>query len=415
MKVQTIKGTYDLFGEEIKKFNYLKDKFRNHCFLYNYQEIETPVIEDIRVFKRENDTSAIANKEMFVLEDDKALRPEGTAGVVRALVEHKLYANELPYKLFYMEKMYRRERPQKGRQREFTQLGVEVFGDKNPMIDAEVIALGYNFIKKLDLKGIEVVINSLGDKVSRENYTVALKEYFSNYKDKLSEDSLNRLDKNPLRILDSKNEIDRAIAKNAPSIDSFLSDESKNYFIKLLNYLDDLKIPYRVDRHLVRGLDYYTDTVFEVMSTNEGSGTQNTIFAGGRYDELVSYFEGPVLSGIGFAMGLERILILMELENINILSDDYLDYYIINLSNDDSYALRVGQLFREKGYLVDINFYDRKLKAQFKSVERKNAKNVVIIGDDEIRENKVVIKNIETQIQKIINFEELKEIYEKNA
>lgn len=406
---QNVKGTNDLFKDELKSFNYVKEAFRKYSLNYGFEEIETPVFEDLKVFKRENDTSDMVNKEMYLLGDEKelALRPEGTASVIRAFVQHKLYTNDLPYKLFYMEKMYRKERPQKGRLREFTQLGLEVFGDKNPLIDAEVLAFGYNFLKSIGLTQIKILINTLGDKKSREKYSSALKNYFENYKEQLSEDSKMRLDKNPLRILDTKLEHEKEIVKNAPCIFEFLTEDSKNYFNKVLNYLDVLKIPYEIDQKLVRGLDYYTDTVFEVVSTNKESGAQNALFAGGRYDNLVQYFGGPSISGVGFAMGLERLLILMKIENALNLQDDELDVYIIDLSCGDSYILEVADILRKANLKTELNFYDRKIKAQFKTVERKKAKTVVIIGEDEVKNRVVNIKDIKKQVQKTVIFEEI--------
>lgn len=412
---QNVKGTNDLIKDDLKSFEYVKKIFRNFSLNYGFEEIETPVFEDVKVFKRENDTSDMVNKEMYLLGDEKelALRPEGTASVIRAFVQHKLYTNDLPYKLFYIEKMYRKERPQKGRLREFTQLGLEVFGEKNPLIDAEVLAFGYNFLKALGLSQIKILINTLGDKKSREKYSLALKEYFKQYEDKLSEDSKMRLVKNPLRILDTKLEHEKEIVKNAPNIFEFLSEESKEYFEKVLNYLNVLKIPYEVEQKLVRGLDYYTDTVFEVISTNKESGAQNALFAGGRYDNLVEYFGGPKLSGVGFAMGLERLLILMKAEDILHIKEDELDVYVIDLSCGDSYVLEVADKLRKDNLKTELNFYDRKIKSQFKTVERKNAKVVVIIGEDEIKNRSVNIKDIKKQVQKTVKFEDItKEIKE---
>lgn len=411
-KLKTVKGTFDLLAEDINRFNYVKTIFKNTCENYGYQEIETPVFEDVKVFKRDNDTSDMVNKEMYFIDENKALRPEGTAGAIRAFVEHKLYINESPYKMFYMEKMYRHERPQKGRQREFTQIGIENLGDKKAIIDAEVIALGYDVIKKLGLKDIKVLINTIGDNESRKKYAKVLFEYFEDKQNCLCDDCKNRLSKNPLRILDCKIDKDKDIILNAPILHDFLSLESKNYFDEVLNYLDKLNINYHIDSRLVRGLDYYSETVFEVISTNKESGAQNTLFAGGRYDELVEYFEGPKISGIGFAMGLERLLILMDAEGIKIPYIDSIDYYILDLTNSNPYVLKVARELRRLNKKVELNIYNRKLKAQFKSVERKKAKNVVIIGDDEINQESVVIKNIATQKQISVSLNKLKEMIE---
>lgn len=408
-KLQSIKGAYDLFGSNLSKFNQVKALFRQYCENYGYHEIETPVFEDLRVFKREGDTSDMVNKEMYVLGNDNkmGLRPEGTAGIIRAYVEHKMYVNEAPYKLFYAEKMYRKERPQKGRQREFNQIGVENLGPKKAIIDAETIALGYYFIKLLGLNDIEVLINTLGDYESRKNYTEALKVYFGHNIECLCDDCKKRLHTNPLRILDCKVDNQNDALQKAPKIDEYLTVEAKNYFKEVLSYLDILEIPYKVEQRLVRGLDYYTDTVFEVVSTNEASGAQSTLFGGGRYDNLVEYFEGPATSGIGFAMGLERLIISMEAEGVISEDAEEIDTYIIDLTNSDPYVLKVASILRNNGFKVELNVYDRKLKAQFKSVARLNAKTVIIIGEDEIKEATVMLKNIETQEQIKVNLDEL--------
>lgn len=409
-QLKTVKGTFDLLAKDINRFDYVKTIFKNICQNYGYQQIETPVFEDVKVFKRENDTSDMVNKEMYMIGDDKALRPEGTAGAIRAFVEHKLYVNEAPFKMFYMEKMYRHERPQKGRQREFTQIGVENLGDKKAIIDAEVIAMGYDVVKKLGLKDIKVLINTIGDVESRKKYCEVLTEYFKDKKECLCQDCQNRLTKNPLRILDCKIDNQQDVITKAPVLYDYLSNDSKNYFNEVLNYLNELNIEYSIDNRLVRGLDYYSETVFEVVSTNSASGAQSTLFAGGRYDELVEYFDGPSLSGVGFAMGLERLLILMDAEGIEIPYDESIDYYIIDLTNSNSYVLKVAQMLRTFNKKVELNFYDRKMKAQFKSVERKMAKNVVIIGDDEVLNETIVIKNIQTQEQMIVPLNKIKEM-----
>lgn len=268
MAYQTVKGTYDLLPETMVKFNMLANLFRHFLELYGYSEIKTPVFEYTGVFKKENDTSDMVTKEMYTFsvndKDSLTLRPEGTAGVIRSFVENKMYgSSELPVKLGYIEEMFRHERPQKGRQRQFTQLGIECIGDKDPLIDAEVIAMGYFYIKTLGLQSIKVLINSLGDNESRLNYKNTLISYFEPHKEELCTDCQNRLYKNPLRILDCKIDHDKDIIRNAPKM--VLSEQSQTYFEKVKHYLDLLGIPYEVDDKLVRGLDYYTDTVFEVV------------------------------------------------------------------------------------------------------------------------------------------------------
>ena len=407
---QTVKGTYDLLPDTMAKFNDVETLFRHFLDLYGYEEIKTPVFEFTGVFKKENDTSDMVTKEMYTFspneKDSLTLRPEGTAGVIRSVVENKLYgSNELPLKYAYIEEMFRHERPQKGRQRQFTQMGVECIGDKDPLIDAETIALGYFYVRTLGLSKVKVLINTLGDNESRLRYKADLIEYFKPYADQLCMDCQNRLEKNPLRILDCKIDHESDLIKNAPKMK--LTDASFEYFEKVKKYLDILEIPYEVDDKLVRGLDYYTDTVFEVVSTDEASGSQSTIFAGGRYDNLVKEMGGPELSGIGFAIGVERLLILCEAEGI---FDEYkqkVDCYVINLNETFDYALTIAEELRNNSYTTEMNYYARSLKSQFKSSDRKNARFVIIIGEDEVKNNMVTFKDSLTKAQESIRKEEL--------
>ncbi|MBQ1566357.1 MAG: histidine--tRNA ligase [Erysipelotrichaceae bacterium] len=409
MAYQTVKGTYDLLPDTMVKFNMLANLFRHFLELYGYNEIKTPVFEYTGVFKKENDTSDMVTKEMYSFsmndKDSLTLRPEGTAGVIRSFVENKMYGNsELPVKLGYIEEMFRHERPQKGRQRQFTQLGIECIGDKDPLIDAEVIAMGYFYIRTLGLQSIKVLINSLGDNESRLNYKDALISYFEPHKEALCTDCQNRLYKNPLRILDCKIDHDNDIIRNAPKM--ALSEESAAYFEKVKHYLDLLKIPYEVDDKLVRGLDYYTDTVFEVVSTNEASGSQATIFGGGRYDNLVKEMGGPEMSGIGFAIGVERLMILCEAENV-LEYEKNIDCYVINLNEDKDYAFDILEELRDNSYTSEMDYYGRSLKAQFKSSDRKKARFILIVGEDEVRNSVVTLKDTLTQAQEEVKRDEL--------
>ena len=407
---QTVKGTYDLLPDQMAKFNYVENLFRHFLDLYGYEEIKTPVFEYAGVFQKENDTSDMVTKEMYTFSPNQkdllTLRPEGTAGVIRSVVENKLYgANELPLKYAYIEEMFRHERPQKGRQRQFTQMGVECIGNKDPLIDAETIALGYFYVKTLGLNSIKVLINTLGDNESRLRYKDKLIEYFRQYKDELCFDCQNRLEKNPLRILDCKVDHELDCIKNAPKME--LTQESSEYFEKVKKYLDLLGIPYEVDDRLVRGLDYYTDTVFEVVSTDEASGSQATIFGGGRYDNMVKEMGGPELSGIGFAIGVERLLILADAENIFEEYAQKMDCYVINLNETPDYALTIAEELRNNSFTTELNYYKRSLKAQFKSSDRKKARFVIIIGEDEEKGDVVTFKDTLTQAQETIRKEEL--------
>lgn len=408
---QTVKGTYDILSEDYRKFEMVNTLFKHFLDLYGYEIMKTPVFEYTGVFSKENDTSDMVTKEMYTFsmngKDSLTLRPEGTAGIIRSFVQNKMYSKELPVKLAYIEEMFRHERPQKGRQRQFTQLGVENIGDKNPMIDAEVIALGYFFVKTLGLKSIKVCINTLGDATSRLKYKEALKTYFDEYRDQLCYDCQNRLDKNPLRILDCKIDHDLECVKNAPKMHDYLTEESAAYFKKVLEYLDALEIPYTIDNNLVRGLDYYTDTVFEVVSTHEVSGSQSTIFGGGRYDNLVKEMGGPEISGIGFAIGEERLIILAEAEGVFDEYKPYVDAYVIDMTKGSAYALKIANDLRMNSYTTEINYYDRSMKSQFKSSDRKGARFVVIIGEDEMNKNTVMLKDTRTREQYEVNSDEL--------
>ena len=412
MAYQTVKGTYDILPETLLKFQDLEDLFRHFLELYGYKEIKTPVFEYTGVFQKENDTSDMVTKEMYTFspngKDSLTLRPEGTAGVVRSFVENKMYGTaEMPVKLAYIEEMFRHERPQKGRQRQFTQMGIEAMGEKDPLIDAEVIALGYFYIKAIGLNGVKVLVNSLGDTESRMKYKDELISYFEPHQDQLCADCRNRLYKNPLRILDCKIDHDSELIANAPKM--ALNEESQMYFDKVKHYLDIMGIPYEIDDKLVRGLDYYTDTVFEVVSTNEASGSQATIFGGGRYDNLIKEMDGPDMSGIGFAIGVERLLILAEAEGIFEEYNPSIDCYVINLNEDPDYMLEIVNDLRNSNLVTEMNYYSRSLKAQFKSSERKNARFVLIIGEDEVKEETVTLKDTLTKAQETVKKEEVSE------
>lgn len=414
---QTVKGTYDILPDEFVKRRKYKMAFKDVIETYGYRLMETPIFEFASVFQKENDTSDMVTKEMYTFspngKDNLTLRPEGTAGIIRSVVQNKLYgSNELPLKLAYMEEMFRHERPQKGRQRQFTQLGVECIGDKNEMIDAEIISLAYNFIDFCGLENVKVLINTLGDTESRNAYTKALKEYFEPHRSELCIDCQNRLDKNPLRILDCKIDHELDVIKNAPKMSDYLTDNAKKYFENVKKYLDAVGIPYVVDDKLVRGLDYYTDTVFELVSTSENAGAQSTVLAGGRYDNLVKEMGGPELSGIGFACGLERLVLMASEENTeDVLSLDC-DFYVIDMTKGSDYAFKVASKLRSELFNVELNVYDRSMKSQFKSADRKNAKHIVIIGEDELNNQTLTIKDTNTKEQVVIAYSELENYME---
>jgi len=407
---QTPRGTNDVFGDDINKWHYLEALIREVCFLYHYSEIRTPIFEHTEVFKRENDSSDMVNKEMYTFVDNGkrslTLRPEGTAGIVRAFVEHKMYSNpDLPLKLYYISPNFRYERPQKGRMRIHNQFGVEVIGVKNPIIDAEVISLGYSVVSALGLQDLKVLINTLGDDVSRDNYRQALKEHFASYIETMCPDCQRRYQQNPLRILDCKVDKDHEAMKSVPDINDYLSEASSAYFNKVLEMLKMLGIDYEISPKLVRGLDYYSDTVFEVVSCNEDMGSQSTIFGGGRYDKLVEYYGGPQMSGIGFGMGIERLLVALEAEGIDVGTVDDTDLYIMAL--DPKYqqeALALATIARSNGFATEMDYQGRSMKAQFKAVDRTLAKVIAIIGEDEINNSQVTLKNTKTKEQLTISY-----------
>ena len=420
MTYQTPRGTYDILPDEIYKWHDVEDKIRNIAEKYCYEEIRTPYFESTGVFARENDSSDMVNKEMYSFlsgDESYTLRPEGTAGVIRSFDQHKFYGSmELPAKFYYVGPMFRHERPQKGRQRQFTQFGVENIGVKSPEIDAETIALGVSIIKSLGIQSYKVLINTLGDDASRSAYREALKAHFKDHLDELCGDCHRRYEQNPLRILDCKVDHDNPIVQSAPQLSDYLNEESKEYFQRVLNALDALGIPYEIDNRLVRGLDYYTHTVFEVVSTRKDSGAQATVFAGGRYDHLVEYFGGPELSGMGFAIGLERLLMLATEEGYEFTLPKELDAYVISLGNVGSTPLVIANKLRDKGYKCEVNMTARSLKAQFKSADRNKAKYIIILGEDELKEGVVNLKNTATREQVTVSIDDIeKQIESWNA
>lgn len=416
MSYQMPRGTQDIMPKDISKWHQLEDMIRQFCYVYDYEEIRTPIFEHTNVFKRGNDSSDMVNKEMYTFtlpnsSTSLTLRPEGTAGVVRSFVEHKLYGDvDLPAKFYYVGPQFRHERPQKGRQRIFHQFGVEVIGAKNPLLDVETIALGWSFVSALGLKDMKVLINTLGDDESRDAYRAALKEHFKKDIDTMCADCKRRYEQNPLRILDCKIDADKDVMKSAPRMADYLNEVSQSYFKKVLEGLDALGIPYEVDDRLVRGLDYYTHTVFEVVSVNEQMGSQSTVFAGGRYDGLVEYFGGPQMSGIGWAMGLERLILACEGEGISLGEENDLDAYVVCLNEAASVvALQLVTELRASGYKSEMDYLNRSFKAQFKTVMRRHARVAVLIGEDELAAGTVAVKNLETKEQQSVALDKMVE------
>lgn len=403
MKFQRPKGTADILPDEAQKWAYIENTARMLFTNYRYHEVRTPMFESFEVFSRTSgDTSDVVTKEMYDFMDkgDRhiSLRPEGTAGVVRSFVENKLYGPEFkkPYKVFYMGSMFRYERPQSGRLREFHQIGVEAFGSNEPELDVEVIAMGMDLLKHFGLQDFKLVINSLGDLKTRENYRKALIDYLEPHFDELSEDSQTRLHKNPLRVLDSKDAKDQKFVENAPSILDYLTEESKVHFDKVKKALETLKIPFEIDSSMVRGLDYYNNTIFEIMVNSKSLGEgYTTICAGGRYNGLVEELGGPEVSGIGFGLGIERLILLMDSQGVKLPTLDTLDVYVVGIGEETTYeSLAIVQALRTNGFAVERDYLDRKPKAQFKTANKLGANYTITIGERELEQQTVNIKSM---------------------
>ena len=412
--IQKPKGTYDVFGDYGKRLLYVEELIEGLMEKYNYEYFRTPIFESSNLFHRGvGETTDIVTKETYDFKDrgdrDITLRPEGTASIVRSYIENKIYGNHtIPVKAWYYGPMFRYERPQSGRFREFYQFGVEMFGTNDPLADAEVISIPVNLYKLLGLKGIKVNINTLGDTESRNNYREALLNYFKPYLNELCEDCRERYEKNPLRILDCKVDNHLDIMKNAPKTIDYLNEESKNHFNKVKEYLTSMGIDYEVNTNLVRGLDYYTHTVFEVEASVEGFGSQNVLCGGGRYDNLVDTLDGPKTPGVGFAMGMERLMTALDYENINLPVIDEVDCYIIPMSeNEKNYAAHICMDLRLNGFITEIDYNNRNLKNNFKNADRLNTKFIIIIGEEEKNSDILTIKNNKTKEEYKINHDEL--------
>lgn len=413
MKLQKPKGTQDILPGETAKWQYLENVARETFKKYHYGEIRTPMFEHYEVISRSvGDTTDIVTKEMYDFHDkgDRhiTLRPEGTAPVVRSFVENKLFAPEVqkPVKLYYIGSMFRYERPQAGRLREFHQIGVECFGSANPASDVETIAMASHLFETLGIKDMTLHLNSLGNPSSRAAYRQALIDYLTPMREQLSKDSQRRLDENPLRVLDSKEVEDKVAVENAPSILDYLDEESKAHFEAVQEMLTTLNIPFVIDTNMVRGLDYYNHTIFEFMAKVEGSDL--TICAGGRYDGLVSYFDGPETPGFGFGLGLERLLLILEKQGITLPIEEPMDVYLAVLGEAaNSKALALVQAIRKQGFTAERDYLGRKIKAQFKSADSLNAKTIITLGESEVETGKVIIKNNQTREEMEVSLEEI--------
>lgn len=412
--IQKQKGCNDIYGREAKVWKYVESVIDATMEKYNYNYIRTPLFEASELFHRGiGESTDIVTKETYDFEDrggrNITLRPEGTAGVVRSYIENKMYGDPTqPVKVYYNGTMYRYERPQSGRDRELTQFGMEVLGSDDPLSDAEVISLAVNIYKMLGLKEIKVNINSLGDKESRDNYRKALVDYFKPHMSELCEDCNARIDKNPLRILDCKVDSENELLKNAPKTLDYLTDESRDRFEKVQDYLDILGVKYEINPNIVRGLDYYNHTVFEIEAKVEGFGSNNVLGGGGRYNGLVSQLDGPETPCIGFACGVGRLVKALELENVKLPIVDSVDLFLMYVNDDEKkYAAYLSQELRMAGFIVDTEYVGRGIKGQFKQADRLNSKFIAVLNSDDLNNNEIKIKNNKTKEEDIISLDAL--------
>lgn len=425
-EIKNVKGTHDVFGDENNAYEKVESLMKSIAEIYAYKGVRPPVLEYNSVFVRGvGESSDVVRKEMYTFADkggrDLTLRPEFTAGIMRLAIQNKLYAtNELPLKLYYLGPVFRYERPQLGRYRQFNQFGVESIGHNSPMNDVEVIVLAYTILSSLGLENVKIKINTLGDEASRNAFRAALKEYFAKYIDNMCVDCKSRFELNPLRILDCKVPEDRPIIDEAPKIGAYLSKESKERFDAVLEALESLQIPYEIDQGLVRGLDYYSETVFEFHYKSAKGNDYGAIGAGGHYGSLMKELGGPDLPGVGFSFGIERVVsVLSDNDLLNDIAYE-LDAYIMPLDKSlDLYAQEVAVILRNSGgYKVDVCFDNVKLGNMFKRATTKNAKYAIIIGEDEAKAESVVLKDLATQEQQTVKIEDLvdklDELYESS-
>jgi len=411
MLIQTPKGTKDILPSEVYKWQYIEKKISELCKSFGYREIRIPVFEYTELFTRSvGDTTDIVQKEMYTFQDkggrSLTLRPEGTAGVVRSYIENGMASLPMPVKLYYNITAYRQENVQKGRYREFHQFGVECFGSKGPLVDVEIISMVSMFLDRLGIKDVELNINSIGCPNCRGEYNKKLLEYFKPHLDNLCGTCKSRYERNPLRIIDCKEEKCKVYTKDAPALLDNLCEECKEHFEGLKEGLQNLGIKYNIDKTIVRGLDYYTKTVFEFVSKNIGA--QGTVCGGGRYDGLIKECGGTDTPGIGFAIGLERLLMVMAGQGIEIPNPDPVDVYIATIGEKaQKYAQKLVYRIRQEGFSAETDLMDRTVKAQMKYADKLGAVYSLVIGDNEVESNKAVLKNMLTGETKDISLDTL--------
>jgi len=413
MAIIAPKGTKDTLPSQVYKWQYVEQKFSEICDKYGFKEIRTPAFEHTELFKRGvGDTTDIVQKEMYTFNDyagrSITLKPEGTSPVTRAFIEHKQYAEVQPTKYYYITPCFRYEKPQSGRLRAFHQFGIEIFGTPNMLADAECICLGYDFLHSMGLNDVKLKINSVGCPTCRQKHREALRKFLEPVYDQLCGTCKDRYDRNPMRILDCKSEICQALVKDAPNMIDYLCDDCREAFEDVQKNLDAMGIEYIVDPRIVRGLDYYTKTAFEfIMDSN---GTQGTVCGGGRYDHLIEEIGGPPIPGVGFGLGIERLLMLMEEKGIEIPQPEPTKAFIAVMGEDaKKFGLKLLRDLRNKGVKAEMDTLARNIKGQFKYADRLGAKYTVVIGDNELAEGMVSIKEMATSQQKQVKLEDLLE------
>ena len=408
--ISVLKGMKDRHSDDVRKYDFIVDTAKKVFSKYGFERIITPILEETELFRRSvGDETDVVSKEMYEFKDkgnrSVSMRPEGTAGVVRAYLEAGLHKSDPIVKWFYNGPMYRYEAPQKGRYREFHQVGAEIFGIRSPYLDAEIIRMGCEFLEKLGITGLTVEINSLGNIESRKKYIEDLKAFMAERLDKLSEDSKKRYEKNPLRALDSKDKGDQEQFKDAPKLYDYLDEESKKYFEDAKKYLELLNIKYVENSKLVRGLDYYSDTVFEIKS--DKLGAQATVLAGGRYDRLLEILDNVKIPAIGFAAGMERIAMLMD---ENLIGNKENGVYIVYFDDTKEYFIKTLEELRKNDIKASFDYNPKSFGAQMKKANKINAEYVLILGEDEQKENVVTLKKFSTGEQEKYSLDEVIEI-----
>ncbi len=405
------KGTKDLLPAQAYKWHYVERKFAEICKNYGFKEIRTPMFEHTEVFARGiGDTTDVVQKEMYTFNDHGnrsiTLKPEGTSGAVRAFIEHKQYAEVQPTKYYYDTDCFRYEKPQSGRLRHFHQFGIEVFGTPNMLADSEVICLANDFLNQLGITEIELRINSVGCPECRKKHREALKEFLRPRYDELCNTCKERYDRNPMRILDCKSEICQEIVKDAPRMLDYLCDDCKNAFEELKSNLTAMGIEYKVDPNIVRGLDYYTKTAFEFVTTSIGA--QGTVCGGGRYDHLIEELGGPPIPGVGFGLGIERLLMLMDACGAQFPADDSVDVFIAVMGERaKAFGLKLCRELRQSGVAAEMDTLARNIKGQFKYADRLNAKYTLVIGENELDKGVVSLKDMSMSQQREIKLEDI--------